>query len=172
GLAPDPAENAEVVHHEIDVAVGILGYDRWRAGHHATPTERCFLARPLKDPSGQFSLVPRLCASGRRPRRRARHRLDPGGDLCAGARAGHGAESARDLSRLDVLLQRFLLVLVFLNAPLDDVADRDQPNDAVAFEHGQMAELAIGHHFHDGGNGIALPAADDLVFTAALAGPA
>jgi hypothetical protein len=42
-------------------------------------------------------------------------------------------KSARDLSRLDVLLQRFLLVLVFLNAPLDDVANRDQPNDAVAF---------------------------------------
>src|SRR6516225_6140242 len=90
------------------------------------------------------------------------HRFDPGGDPCAGARAGHGAESARDLSRLNVLLQRFLLVLVFLNAPLDDVADRDQPNDAVAFENGQMAELAIGHHFHDGGNGITLPAADDL----------
>src|SRR6516165_8375241 len=92
----------------------------------------------------------------------ARHRLDPGGDRCAGARAGHGAESARDLSRLNVLLQRFLLVLVFLNAPVEDVADRDQADDAVAFEHGQMAELAIGHHFHDGGNGIVLPAADDL----------
>src|SRR5262249_51219212 len=43
GLAPDPAENAEMVQYEIDVAVGILGHDRRRRGHHATPTKTIFL---------------------------------------------------------------------------------------------------------------------------------
>ena len=36
GLAPDPAENAKMVQHEIDVAVGIFGHDRRGMGHHAT----------------------------------------------------------------------------------------------------------------------------------------
>ena len=33
---PDPAENAKMVQHEIDVAVGIFGHDRRGMGHHAT----------------------------------------------------------------------------------------------------------------------------------------
>src|SRR6185437_5621073 len=64
--------------------------------------------------------------------------------------------------RLDVLTQRLLLGLVILDAPFDDVADRDQPDDAVTLEHWQVPEFAERHHFHDRCDGVVLPATYDL----------
>ena len=58
--------------------------------------------------------------------------------------------------RLDVVAQRFLLGLVFLDAPLDDVADRDQADHLALLDHGQMAEFADRHHLHDPGDGVGL----------------
>ena len=63
---------------------------------------------------------------------------------------------------LDVFAQRFLLGLVFPDAPLDDVADRDQADHLAVLDHRQMPELAQRHHFHDRADGVGLPAADDL----------
>src|SRR3954465_668840 len=73
------------------------------------------------------------------------------------------APGTRSASRgLDVILQRFLLVLEFLDAPFDHVADRDQADELAALEHRQMAELAGSHLFHDGRDGIDRPAANHL----------
>src|SRR3954452_13355896 len=63
---------------------------------------------------------------------------------------------------LDIILQRFLLVLEFLDTPFDDVADRDQADEFAALEHRQMPELAGSHLFHDGRDGIGRPAANHL----------
>src|SRR5437868_14969882 len=63
---------------------------------------------------------------------------------------------------LDVVAQRFLLGLVFVDPALDDVADRDQPDHLAVLDHGQMPELAERHHFHDAADGVGLPATDDL----------
>ena len=62
-------------------------------------------------------------------------------------RAAEGIASGR----LDVVAQRFLLGLVFLDAALDDVADRNQADHLAVLDHGQMPELAERHHFHDAG---------------------
>jgi hypothetical protein len=40
GIAPDPAENAEMIQHEVNIAIGILGHDRRRTGHHPTPAQK------------------------------------------------------------------------------------------------------------------------------------
>src|SRR5271156_3730345 len=63
---------------------------------------------------------------------------------------------------LDIILQRFLLALVFLDPALDDVADRDQADHLAILDHRQMPELAQRHHFHDAGDGVGLLATDDL----------
>src|SRR6266436_4566275 len=63
---------------------------------------------------------------------------------------------------LDILAQRFLFGLVFPDPPFDDVADRYQADNLAILDHRQMPEFARGHHFHDRGDGVGLPAADDL----------
>src|SRR6266436_8868543 len=63
---------------------------------------------------------------------------------------------------LDILAQRFLFGLVFPDPPFDDVADRYQADNLAILDHRQMPEFAGGHHFHDRGDGVGLPAADDL----------
>src|SRR6202020_1818141 len=64
--------------------------------------------------------------------------------------------------RLDIFAQRFLLVLVFLHAPFDDIADRNQADDPLAIEDRQVAEFSERHHLHDRADGIGLLAAHDL----------
>src|SRR5438876_3297072 len=63
---------------------------------------------------------------------------------------------------LDIIAQRLLFALVFLDAPFDDVADRDQADDPISLDHRQMPELARRHHLHERGNGVGLPAGDHL----------
>lgn len=52
-------------------------------------------------------------------------------------------------SRLDIVAQGCLFEFVFLDASLDDVADRNQPDQAAFLDHRQMPEFVIGHGFHD-----------------------
>src|SRR5947207_10573439 len=63
---------------------------------------------------------------------------------------------------LDIIPQRFLLGLVFLDPALDDIADRDQADYPALLDHRQVPELAQRHHFHNAGDGVGLPATDDF----------
>src|SRR4029077_6127209 len=63
---------------------------------------------------------------------------------------------------LDVIAKRFLLGFIFLDASLDDVADRDQADHLTVLDHGQVAELAERHHLHEPADRVGLAAADDL----------
>src|SRR3954447_24011266 len=57
-------------------------------------------------------------------------------------------DEGEDLRRLDVVLQRFLLAFEFLDAPFDDVADRDQAGQFAALQYRQMPEFSGRHLFH------------------------
>ena len=63
---------------------------------------------------------------------------------------------------LDVVAQRFLLGLVFLNTQLDDVADRNQTDQPAVLHHRQMPEFFRRHDFHEVGDRIRQTATDDL----------
>src|SRR3954464_14846120 len=65
-------------------------------------------------------------------------------------------------SRRDILLDLFGLALDVLDAPLDDVADRDDAVELAVLLDRDMAEAASGHDLHDLVDAVAFGAAPDL----------
>src|SRR5262249_19758331 len=79
------------------------------------------------------------------------------------ARPNDALSGASGASRcLDIVTQCRGLLLHFVQAVLDDVADRDDADHLILLDDRNVAELACRHPLHDRADGLRLAACDDL----------